>query len=110
MNVFHRSIVFEQLDECFAQGAHFEGHFEQHAFGAELGEGNEVLLLLADEEANSTITRQLVSQLVAYATGEEIQFADRSVIESIIDNRKEQSHPLRAVIHDIVCSDLFRNK
>lgn len=56
------------------------------------------------------LARNLVRQLVAYSTGAEIQFADREVIESILDQCKKENYGVRSLIHAIVQSKLFRHK
>lgn len=63
--------------------------------------------LLADTQQ---IARHLVSQLVVYSTGGEIQFADRDDIETILDRTRKADFPLRTIIHEVVQSPLFRNK
>ena len=62
--------------------------------------------LLKDREQ---IARNLISKLVVYSTGGEIQFADRAEIESILNDTREDGFPLREIIHRIVQSRLFRH-
>jgi PAS domain-containing protein len=64
-------------------------------------------LLLAQEEQ---IARNLVEQLVVYATGCEIQFADRVIVEQIVENVRPVHFGVRSIIQEIVQSDLFRSK
>ncbi len=63
--------------------------------------------LLGQEEQ---IAKHLITQLVIYSTGGEIQFADREKIEAIVERTKPESFPVRSIIHEVVQSNLFRNK
>ena len=56
------------------------------------------------------MTRNFVSQLVVYATGGEIQFADRDEIERILTEAKPRGFGVRDLIHQVVQSKLFRNQ
>ncbi len=64
-------------------------------------------LLLKQEDE---IVHHFVSQLVSYATGGEIQFADREELSQILDRTKNDGYPVRSIIHAIVQSNLFRSK
>ena len=64
-------------------------------------------LLLAQEEQ---VARHFISQLVVYSTGGEIQFSDRDEIERIVKETKPKGFPVRALIHQVVQSKLFKNK
>ena len=55
------------------------------------------------------IARNLASQLVTYATGAPVRFSDREAIEDILQSAKPD-YGTRSLIHQIVQSDLFRNK
>ena len=63
--------------------------------------------LLAHDEQ---VARHFISQLVVYATGGEIQFADREEIERIVRETKPDAFPVRSIIHQVVQSKLFRSK
>ena len=56
------------------------------------------------------VARNFVSKLTVYATGSEIQFADREHVEAILKRTSKGDFPVRTIIHQIVQSDLFRNK
>ena len=58
---------------------------------------------------NDQIARNFVAQLIVYATGAEIQFADRECVEQILDDVRDDEYPVRDVIHAVVQSELFRN-
>ena len=64
-------------------------------------------LLRGDEEA---IARNLARQLTVYATGAPVRFSDRAQIEQILQGAKANHYGARTLIHQIVQSDLFRNK
>ena len=56
------------------------------------------------------LARHFVSQLIVYSTGGEIQFADRDEVERIVRGTRSEGYPVRAIIHEVVQSRLFRNK
>ena len=56
------------------------------------------------------IARHFISQLVVYATGAEIQFADREEIDAIVQSVRKEKYPVRSIIHRIVQSRLFRHQ
>ncbi len=64
-------------------------------------------LLLADERA---IARNLVNQLVLYATGAPVSFGEREQIEAILDSCQKSEYGVRSLIHAVVQSDLFKIK
>ena len=65
------------------------------------------LLLLADERQ---IARNLVRQLVVFATGAAVQFGDRPEVERILDRSRSADYGVRSLITEIVQSQLFRWK
>ena len=64
-------------------------------------------LLLKEEEQ---VARNFVSQLVTYATGAEVQFADRAEVERILASAKADGYLVRDLLHAVVQSRLFLNK
>lgn len=56
------------------------------------------------------IARHFLSQLIAYSTGAEIQFADRPELETMLKESRDYGYGIRSLIHTVVQSDLFRNK
>ncbi len=64
-------------------------------------------LLVSDREQ---LARNLVRQMVVYATGAPVGFADRAAIEEILRANRRRDFPVRSLIHGVVQSDLFRNK
>ncbi len=65
--------------------------------------------LLLDSELDQ-VARHLASQLLAFSTGAETTFADRDAVEAIVDAGRGEGHPVRAMIHRVVQSDLFRSR
>ncbi|MCO8124177.1 DUF1592 domain-containing protein [Stieleria sp. TO1_6] len=56
------------------------------------------------------LARNLTRRLLTFATGAGVSFADRDVIESILDENSEQGYPIRSLFQAVVLSELFRNK
>ena len=56
------------------------------------------------------VARNVVSQLITFATGGEIDFADSEVIEQILLATKDDGYPMRSLIHQVIASRLFRNR
>ena len=61
-------------------------------------------------EKPEQITRALAEQLIAYATGAGISFADRREVARITAQVSGQGHGVRSLIHAVVQSALFQNK
>ena len=66
--------------------------------------------MLFRSKSKKQVARNLVSQLITFATGAEIQFADREDVESILDRNEKDDYPLRKLIHDVTQSRMFRCK
>ncbi len=64
-------------------------------------------LLLADPEQ---IARCLTEKLVTYATGQPVGFGDHAAVSRILAAAKASDYGLRSLIHEVVASELFRNK
>ena len=64
-------------------------------------------LLLKDEEV---IARNLAEQLIVYATGAPVRFADRSEVAAILEACRSSNYGVRSLIHEIVQSPIFRRK
>ena len=56
------------------------------------------------------LTRNLAQKLVTYATGADLQFADRAVVEQIVADVRRQNHGFRALLHAVVQSPVFLSK
>ena len=76
--------------------------------GAEFGNVVDLKRLLLKDEHK--IARNFVSQLITYATGTPIRFADREEVERMLDATAAEGYAMRSLIHQIVQSTLFTNK
>jgi hypothetical protein len=56
------------------------------------------------------IARNLVRHLIVYATGAPPTFADRPLVEQILDRADAPNYRLRSLLHEIVQSPLFQRK
>ena len=65
------------------------------------------VLLLEDKEQ---LARNLARQLLVFATGAEVQFADRELVQSIAARTRERNYGLRSLVHEVVQSPAFLNK
>jgi len=64
-------------------------------------------LLAADPD---TLARGFVKQLLMYATGTDIHYADRREIDRIVAAARDRGYGIRTIIHLVADSDLFRGK
>jgi len=64
------------------------------------------LLLMHEDQ----IARHFLNQLITYATGAEVQFADRAERDQILENSRAKDYGVRELIHALVQSEIFRNK
>ncbi len=64
-------------------------------------------LLLKDKPL---IARALATKLITYGTGRAPQASDRDAVEKIVERVREKNYGLRSLVHEIVQSELFRNK
>ena len=64
-------------------------------------------LLVAEERQ---IARNLVGQLVVFATGAPVRFSDRPKIEAILDRAAPTGYGVRSLVHAVIESEIFRNK
>jgi len=71
-------------------------------------EVNELRSILAADPKR--LARAFTSQLITYATGAEISFADRDAVERIVKNSAAKNYGLRTLLVDIVQSELFNHK
>ena len=61
-------------------------------------------------KSKEQLARNVVSKLIEFSTGGEVEFADREVIESILRETKSENYPLRTLIHKVVASRIFKNR
>src|SRR5262245_20388029 len=64
-------------------------------------------LMLQDERQ---IARNLVGQLIVYATGAPVRFGDRPKVEAILDRAAASGYGVKSLIQSIIESEIFRNK
>jgi mono/diheme cytochrome c family protein len=64
-------------------------------------------ILLEDKDQ---IARNLTRNLLIYATGADIQFADREVVEQIVARLRGTNYGFRTLIHEVVQSRVFLRK
>ena len=56
------------------------------------------------------IARNLTEKVMVYATGADIQFADREIVEQIVEKLKTRNYGFRTLVHEVVQSRVFLNK
>ncbi len=56
------------------------------------------------------IARNMVNQVLTYATGAEIEFADRREIDQIVEALSEEGYGFRSLIHAVAQSKIFLSK
>jgi hypothetical protein len=64
-------------------------------------------LIAADERQ---VARNLINQLVVYATGAPVRFGERPAVESILDQAKPTGYGVESLMVALVRSPLFRSK
>lgn len=78
------------------------------ADGREFADIRELKALLLTDQRQ--LARNLVNQLIVYATGAPVSFADRPIVEAILDRTAEDEYPVRSLIHGVVQSAIFKNQ
>jgi len=61
-------------------------------------------------EDKRQVARALVGKFVAQLTGAEVEFADREVVEEILDRTREGGYGVRSLLEEVVQSRLFTHK
>jgi hypothetical protein len=64
-------------------------------------------LIAADERQ---VARNLIKQMVVYATGAPVRFGERPLVESILDSAKPSRYGVESLMTALVASPLFRSK
>jgi mono/diheme cytochrome c family protein len=64
-------------------------------------------LLLADKDQ---LARNVAEKLIVYATGADLQFADRETIEQLVAQSRTKNYGFRSLVHAVVQSRAFLNK
>ena len=113
----YRAVGGERLveDRKFVNGNRIEYHFGlpidctgQLPDGRLFNDVNALRDILAAEPER--LARAFVNQLLTYASGAEISFADRVVVEEILEQTKNSQFGLRSLVHAVVQSQLFKTK
>lgn len=76
--------------------------------GSEFSDINEFRELLKSKEPQ--IARNLLEQLIVYATGAPVGFADRPAVEEMMKSLAGKNYGVRSMVHEVVQSELFRKK
>lgn len=107
--------VGERVEGLGKNGHAFEFRLAQPVDSAgELRDGRafddvtELKRLLASEER--AVARNLMHQLIVYATGSPVSFSDRAEVESMLDLCARTDYGVRTIIHAVTQSGLFRAK
>jgi hypothetical protein len=64
-------------------------------------------LLAANPER---LAKAFIGQLLVYATGGELTFADRSAVDTIVQHASAKGQGIRTLVHEVIQSETFRNK
>jgi len=64
-------------------------------------------LLLTDEHQ---LAMNMAKQLTVFATGAPVRFSDRAQVAKMVENTRADQYAVRSMIHQVIESDLFRNK
>ena len=65
-------------------------------------------LMLAHQE--QTVARNLIGQLVTYATGAPIGFSERKQVDEVLEGTRASGYGVRGIIHGIVQNEIFQVK
>jgi hypothetical protein len=63
---------------------------------------------LASDERQ--LARNLLHQLLVYATGAPVGFSDRAEVEAMLDRAAASDYGVRTLIHEVARSEMFRRK
>ena len=61
-------------------------------------------------KSKEQVARNFVSKLIEFSTGGEIEFADREVVERILNKTRSKGFLMKDLMHQVVLSRLFRNR
>jgi hypothetical protein len=62
------------------------------------------------EKRTDMVGINVLLQLLEYATGSPIHFADRPEVELLVSRAREKNYGVRSIIHGIAQSELFQRK
>ena len=113
---FYRSSVYKR--DAVVKLANYPGHevvrgLDVECFGVtpdgkkfqNIDEYKQILLTDPDQ-----LARNLIEKLLIYATGAELQFADREVVEDLVAKSRAAKYGFRSMIHDVIQSRVFLHK
>ncbi len=101
------SQTFQNQKVRYAWGQNVDAAGEL-ADGRAFGDVDGFKKLLLDDPR--VIARNVVGQLLTYATGAPVGFADREEVERILDRTRPSAYGLRSLIHEVVQSAMFQRK
>lgn len=61
-------------------------------------------------EEHDLLASNLIDKFIIYGTGAPVRFSDRDEVEQILDRVRDKGYGFRTIIHEVIQSDLFRNK
>ncbi len=61
-------------------------------------------------KSTEQVARNVLSKLITFSTGAEMEFADREEVKRILNETREDGYPLRSLIHQVVASRMFLNR
>ncbi len=56
------------------------------------------------------IARNVAEKMLIYGTGAPITFADRHIIDQLVEKTAEQDYGMRSILEEVVCSPIFLSK
>jgi len=78
------------------------------ADGREFQNVQELKALLLEDQRQ--LARNLLQQLMVYATSAPMRFSDRPIVEDILTRTASDGYGARTLIHEIVQSKIFQHK
>lgn len=76
--------------------------------GSRFHDVNEFRSLL--ESRTPQIARNLLEQFIVCSTGAPVGFADRELVDSMMNSLAKKNYGARSMVHEVIQSDLFRKK
>ncbi len=61
-------------------------------------------------EKEEQLTRNLTQRFLTFATGAGVSFADRTIVESILNETRDEGYPIRTLLQQVILSEAFRSK
>ncbi|HEX4792433.1 MAG TPA: DUF1592 domain-containing protein [Humisphaera sp.] len=102
---FHKIIHGKPIEYHFGPAVDCTG---QTPDGRAFNDVNELRAMLAADPQR--LARAFTGQLITYATGAEISFADRAAVDLIVKKAEPKGYGLRTLLVEVVQSELFNHK